>query len=319
MAHLDPLEDKLVVLIGGDGFFGTHVAQELLNRDARLRVAGRHPEKAFKLKPLANLGQIQFARCNVKNTASIEAVVQGADAVVYLVGTFGKDQKELQRDGAEQAARASAAAGAEAFVYVSAIGADPESESGYARTKGEGERKVLDAFPQATMVRPSILFGEDDNFINMFAGMLSSFPALPVFAPQAKIQPLWVDDAAEALVNALADPRRHGGKTYELAGPEQITMEELHRRIADAQDRKRTLLPVPDRLGSIFAALPGTPLNSDQWRLLKQGNVVTGAHPGIEKLGVAPKPLSLFLEDWMVRYRKHGRFTRSGGSASGAF
>lgn len=319
MAQRNPLEDKLVVLIGGDGFFGTHIAQELLGRDARLRIAGRHPEKAFRLKPLANLGQIQFARCNVKDTTSLEAVVQGAHAVVYLVGTFGKDQKELQATGAGEAARGAAAAGAEAFVYVSAIGADPDSESGYARTKGEGERKVLEAFPQATILRPSILFGEDDNFINMFAGMLSSFPALPVFAPQAKIQPVWVNDAAEALVNALADPRRHGGETYELAGPEVITMEELHRRIADAQDRKRALLPVPDRLGSIFASLPGTPLNSDQWRLLKQGSVATGAHPGIEKLGVTPKPLSLFLDDWMVRYRKHGRFTRSGGSASGGF
>ena len=308
MAHLAPLEDKLVVLIGGGGFLGTHVAQELLRRGARLRIVERHPEKAFKLKPLAELGQIQFARCNVKDRHSVEAALQGADAVAYLVGTWGSDQYALQTEGAGLAAEAAARQRAGAFVYVSAIGADPGADSGYASSKGEGEARVRAAFPKATIVRPSILFGEDDKFVNLFAGLVAALPALPVFGAEAKVQPLFVDDAAAAIANALADPAKHGGKIYELAGPEVLTIDELHRRIAAAQGRERGFITVPDMLAGLFAALPGTPMNSDQWKLLKQGNVASGALPGCAALGVQPRPLGLFLDRWMTRFRKHGRF-----------
>lgn len=308
MAHPSKLQGKLVVLIGGGGFVGSHIAQELLNRGARLRIAERHPEKAFRLKPLADLGQIQFARCNVTERASVEAAVHGADAVAYLVGTFGANQRALQATGAELAAKAAAAQGASAFVYVSAIGADPASDSGYAATKGEGEALVRAAFPAATVLRPSVMFGEDDQFVSMFAGLIAAFPALPVFGAQSRLQPLFVDDAAEAIANALADPATHGGKTYELAGPEVVTVDELHRRIAAAEGRERLLLPVPDALAGLFAAIPGTPMNSDQWKLLKRGSVASGAVPGCTALGVQPRPLGLFLDKWMTRYRKHGRF-----------
>ena len=308
MAHRDPLADKLVVLIGGSGFVGTHVAQELLRRGARLRVAARHPEKAIRLRPLANLGQIQFARCNAKDRRSLEAVLQGADAAVYLVGTWGGDQYELQAEGAGAAASIAAAQGASAFVYISAIGAEVDSESSYAATKAEGERRVLAAFPKATVLRPSILFGEDDAFLNMFAGLIARVPALPVFGSEARLQPLFVDDAAEAIANALADPAKHGGKTFEIAGPEALTMRQLHERIAAAQGRKRAFLGVPDPLAALFAALPGTPMTSDQWMLLKHGNVPSGELPGLKALGVNPRPLGLFLDRWMTRYRKHGRF-----------
>ena len=308
MAHRDPLADKLVVLIGGSGFVGTHVAQELLRRGARLRVAARHPEKAIRLRPLANLGQIQFARCNAKDRRSLEAVLQGADAAVYLVGTWGGDQYELQAEGAGAAASIAAAQGASAFVYISAIGAEVDSESSYAATKAEGERRVLAAFPKATVLRPSILFGEDDAFLNMFAGLIARVPALPVFGSEARLQPLFVDDAAEAIANALAEPAKHGGKTFEIAGPEALTMRQLHERIAAAQGRKRAFLGVPDPLAALFAALPGTPMTSDQWTLLKRGNVPSGQLPGIKALGVSPRPLGLFLDRWMTRYRKHGRF-----------
>ena len=308
MAHRDPLADKLVVLIGGSGFLGTHVAQELLRRGARLRVAARHPEKAIRLRPLANLGQIQFARCNAKDRRSLEAVLQGADAAVYLVGTWGGDQYELQAEGAGAAASIAAAQGASAFVYISAIGAEVDSESSYAATKAEGERRVLAAFPKATVLRPSILFGEDDAFLNMFAGLIARVPALPVFGSEARLQPLFVDDAAEAIANALAEPAKHGGKTFEIAGPEALTLRQLHERIAAAQGRKRAFLGVPDPLAALFAALPGTPMTSDQWTLLKRGNVPSGQLPGIKALGVSPRPLGLFLDRWMTRYRKHGRF-----------
>lgn len=302
-------DNKLVTLIGGGGFLGRHVAQELLARGARLRIVDRHPEKALSLKPLANLGQIQFGRCNVTDRRSVERAVQGSDAVVYLVGTFGADQKALQADGAGFAAQAAAAAGASAFVYVSAIGADAESDSGYAGTKGMGEQAVRAAFPAATIVRPSVLFGAEDKFINLFAGLVAMLPAVPVFGSQAQLQPLFVDDAAQAIANALAAPATHGGKTYDLAGPEVITMGELHRRIGQAQGRDRPLIAVPDALAGLFAALPGTPMNTDQWNLLKRGNVASGTVPGITALGVEPRPLGLFLDRWMVRYRKHGRFS----------
>jgi NADH dehydrogenase len=309
MALGNSLENKLVVLIGGNGFIGTHVAQDLLERGARLRIAARNPEKALKLKPLANLGQLQFARCNVKNPTSVEACVKGADAVVYLVGTFGKGQQALQATGAQLAAQAARKEGASSFVYLSAIGADAESESGYASTKGLGEKLVLEAFPKATILRPSVVFGQDDNFINMFAGLIAAMPVLPVFGPDAKLQPVWVDDVALAVANALADPATHGGRNYEIAGPEVVTMMDLHEQIAAAQGRHRGFIPVPDALSAIFAALPGTPMNSDQWRLLKSGSTASGDLPGIDRLGITPKPLALFLDKWMVRYRKHGRFT----------
>jgi len=308
MAHLASLEDKLVVLIGGGGFVGAHVAQELLRRGARLRIAQRHPEKAFRLKPLADLGQIQAVHCDVTDKRSVAAAMHGADAAIYLVGTFGADQYALQAEGAGFAAEAAAAAGAGAFVYVSAISADPLSDSGYASSKGVGEQKVSAAFPTATIVRPSILFGEDDSFVTTFAGAIAALPVVPVFGPDARLQPLFVDDAADAIVAALADPAQHGGKTFELAGPEVLTMDELHRRIARAQGRERVFVAVPDALSAFFAALPGTPMNSDQWKLLKHGTVASGALPGCAALGVQPRPLGLFLDRWMIRYRKRGRF-----------
>jgi NADH dehydrogenase len=308
MANYGPLEDRLVVLIGGSGFLGTYLAEELLDRGARLRIADRHPERAIRLRPLANLGQIQFARCDVTDRRSLETAMQGADAAVYLVGSFAGDLFALQAQGAGAAAELAAANGASSFVYVSAIGADPGSDSGYAATKGRGEGLVREAFPAATVLRPSVLFGEDDKFLNMFASYVADWPAVPVFGASSKLQPLWVDDAAEAIANALADPSRHGAKTYEIAGPEAVTMIELNQRIARAQGRKRHFVKVPDGLAAFFAMLPLTPMNTDQWKLLKRGSVPSGRLPGVRDLGVTPKPLGLFLDRWMIRYRKHGRF-----------
>ncbi len=309
MADSKTLENKLVVLVGGSGFVGRHVAQDLLDRGARLRIVSRNPDAARRLKPLANLGQMQLARCDVKKPESLRACLQGADAVVYMVGTFGKDAQALQADGARIAAEQAASQGAHSFIYLSSMAADADSEGLYASTKAEGEQLVLDAFPKATILRPSIIFGEDDEFINMFAGLVSSLPALPVFGPDAQLQPVWVDDVAEAVGEALCDPGQHGGKTYELAGPDVLTMMELHEEIAEAQGRSRSFIPVPDTLSGIFAALPGTPMSSDQWNMLKAGSVSDGKLPGIARLGITPKPLSLFLDRWMTRYRKHGRFT----------
>lgn len=312
MAKTKDLDGKLVVLVGGSGFIGTHVAQELLSRGARLRVAARHPERAYRLKPLGNLGQIQLCRCDVARPETLDAVMAGADAAVYLAGTFGADADMVQAYGPGAAAKAAKAAGASAFVHISAIGANAESDVRYARTKGEGEAAVRAAFPKATILRPSVVFGEDDRFINMFAGLISALPALPVFGPGALMQPLHVDDMAGAVAAALSDPASHGGKTYEIAGPEILTMSQINHAIAKAQHRKTLFAELPDFASAAFAALtgwlPGAPMSMEQWKLLKAGNVASGGYPGLAELGIKPRPLGLFLDRWMVRYRKHGRF-----------
>ncbi|EJU11833.1 complex I NDUFA9 subunit family protein [Novosphingobium sp. 11B] len=307
----DPLSGKIVTILGGSGFVGRHLAQELLARGARLRIASRHPKKAFAIKPLGNLGQVQFAGVDVTKADTVAAVLAGSDAVVNLVGAFAGNLDALQGKGTGDIAAAAKAAGAAAFVHVSAIGADAGSEVAYARTKAEGEAAVLAAFPTATIVRPSLMFGPDDNFVNMFGELISRLPALPVFAPEAKLQPVFVDDVAVAIANALgrADAQ---GKTFELAGPEVVTMLELNERIAKAQGRSRAFAQLPDAVSGLIAAatgwLPGAPITTDQFKLLQAGSVASGSAPGIGGLGVTPRPLGLFLDRWMVRFRKHGRF-----------
>ena len=311
------LEGKLIVLVGGSGFFGTHLAQELLSSGARLRIASRNPERAFKLKPLANLGQVQFARCDMTKPESLDRVVAGADAVVNLVGAFDGNLDAVQGRGVGNLAKAAKASGAAAFVHISAIGADAEGATAYARSKAAGEAAVLAAFPKATILRPSVLFGPDDNFINLFAGLIAAAPVMPVFGPEAPFQPLFVDDAALAVAAALGDVKEHGGKTYQLGGPEVLTMLEINQRVANAQGRSPAFLPLPDAISGAIATLTGwlplAPLSRQQWLLLKAGNVVAPKAKGCKALGITPRPLGLFLDRWMVRFRKHGRF---GGKAT---
>jgi uncharacterized protein YbjT (DUF2867 family) len=311
MASKSALNGKLVVLMGGSGFIGNYVAQALLARGARLRIASRHPERAFNLKPLANLGQLQFARCDVTDRRNVDAVIAGADAVVNLVGSFSGDLKQIMGESAGWMTEAAAATGSAAFVHVSAIAEQPAGapEIEYAAAKKLGEQRVQEAFPQATVLRPSILFGKDDAFLSMFAGMIRFAPVLPVFGPDAELQLVYVDDVAEAVAVALENPAAHGGRIFELGGPERLTMMEINRRIAAAQRRKRRFLAMPDGVSGAFASLPGTPMGKDQWELLKQGSVVSGQHPGFEQLAITPKPLDLFLDKWMVRYRRQGRFS----------
>ncbi|MBC2669046.1 NAD-dependent epimerase/dehydratase family protein [Novosphingobium piscinae] len=310
----DSLSGQLIVLIGGDGYFGTHIAQELLARGARLRVVSRHPEKAFRLKPLGNLGALQTVRADVTRPGAAAALVAGADAVVNLAGAFTGDLEALHVRAAGALAAAAAAAGARAFVQVSANGADADSRVAYARTKAQGEAAVLAAFPRATVLRPSVIFGPDDQFINLFAGLIAKAPVLPVFGPEAKLQPVFVDDAAAAVAAALADPEAFGGQTFELVGPEVLTMFALNQRIACAQGRKTLFAPLPDAAAKLIAALPLTPISLDQLALLKAGNVSTGL-PGLAELGIAARPLGLFLDRWMTRFRVHGRFGDKRGLA----
>lgn len=303
-----PLAGRLVTIFGGTGYIGNYVAQALLERGARIRLASRAPAKAQSLKPLANLGQLQLMPCDITHEDHVVAALEGADHAVNLVGAFTGNLDKLMGEAPGTIARLAAERGIASLVHVSAIGADAGSPTAYARGKAAGEKNVLAAFPRATILRPSIVFGKDDNFINLFAGMIELLPVLPVFGPEAKLQLVYAGDVAEAVAVALEHPEKHGGRTYELGGPEQLSMMEIHRRIAAAQDRQRTFLSVPDGLSAIFAALPGTPMSRDQWTLLKPGSVVAEGALGLSDLGIEAKPLGLFLDKWMLRYRKHGRF-----------
>jgi len=306
----DTLSGKVVTVLGGTGFFGRHLAQELLSRGARLRLVSRSPQKAWRVRPLGNLGQMQSVPLDVTRSNKLAEALAGSDAVVNLVGAFTGNLDALQGRGAGRFAAIACDAGVQSFVHVSAIGADASSPVAYARTKGEGEAAVLEAFPKATILRPSILFGEDDNFVMMFGRLIGMMPALPVFGPNAKLQPLFVDDAAEAVANALETPGARG-RTYEIAGPEVLSMLEINQRIAAAQCRSRTFMELPDSVSGLIASLPLAPISRDQWALLKAGNLADPAMPGIRDLDVSPRPLSLFLDRWMVRFRKNGRFNEN--------
>jgi len=303
-----PLADTLVTIFGGTGYIGHYVAQSLLSRGARVRLASRAPGKAQSLKPLANLGQLQLMPCDITREEHVAAALEGAHYVVNLVGAFSGDLNTLMGEAPGTIARLAQAAGVTALVHVSAIGADAASPTAYARGKALGEERVAAGFPKATILRPSIVFAKDDQFINMFAGMIEMLPVLPVFGPEAKLQLVYADDVAEAVAVALEHPEKHGGKTYELGGPEQLSMMDIHERIAAAQGRKRTFLAVPDGISAAFAAMPLTPMSRDQWTLLKPGSTVAPGALGLADLGIEAKGLGQFLDKWMLRYRKHGRF-----------
>lgn len=310
MAH--DLTGKLVVLMGGGGFVGRHLAQELLSRGARLRVVSRQIERATGLRPLANLGQVQLLRGDLTKPETLPGVLAGAAAVVNLAGTFAGDLDAVMGRGAGGLAAAAKAAGVGALVHVSAIGADADGETAYARAKAAGEAAVLAEFPTATILRPSVLFGPDDQFVMMFAGLSASLPVLPVFGPTARLQPLLVDDLALAICVALDDPAAHGGQIFELAGPEVVTMGELNRRIAKAAGRSPVLAELPDAVSGAIAVLTGwlplAPITRQQWQLLKAGNVASGRLPGCQELGIAPRAMGLYLDRWLARFRKNGRF-----------
>ncbi|THD37507.1 MAG: complex I NDUFA9 subunit family protein [Sphingomonas sp.] len=305
------MKDKLVTLIGGGGFLGRYIAQELLAGGARVRIVERNPRKAWFLKPLGGLGQTQFAAADVTRPDTIARVVAGSDAVVYLVGTWGPNFKGVQQDGLRAAAEAARAAGAEAFVDISTIGADPNSDSKYYATKGAGEAAARGAFPGTTILRPSVVFGPEDKFINRFAAMVATLPAVPVLKPGARFQPVHVVDVAKAVARVLADPMAHAGKTYELAGPEVIAMRDLVRWLAEAIGRSPSIVELPDIAGNVLSMLgflPLAPIKRDQWKMMQTDNVATGTLPGLSALGIMPTPMEAVAASWLVRYRKAGRF-----------
>ena len=302
------MKDRLVTLIGGGGFVGRYVAQELLAAGARVRVAQPRPRDAWFLKTLGGLGQTQFVAADVRMPDTIARAVQGSDAVVNLVGVLQGDFQGVHVEGARNVARAAAAADAGALVHLSALGADLESPSAYGRSKAEGEAAVRAAYPQATILRPSVLFGREDQFVNRFAGMIAAAPVVPVLRGETRFQPAYVADVAQAVVAALADPASHGGQTYALGGPDVISMVGLHRWIAGAIGRDVPLLELPDAIGSALTLLPGVPITRDQWQMLQSDNVVPAGAAGFGALGIVPTPLATVAPAWLVRYRRGGRF-----------
>ena len=300
----------IVTVFGGGGFIGRYVCEALLKSGARVRVAERDPRKAFYLQPLGQVGQVSAVVADLRRPSTIDLAVRNSDAVINLVGTFGGDLDKVHVEGAGKAAAAARAAGAEAFVHVSAIGADEDSPSDYGRTKGLGEGAVRQAFPQATIIRPSTVFGAEDNFTNRFASM-SRFPILPVVAAKSRFQPVFVRDLGRAIAAAALDPKVHGGKTYELAGPEVMTMRELNERVAAMAGQDPEIVDVPDFLAgalSLFGFLPGAPLTRDQWLMLQKDNVADGGASGFKAFGITPTPLAAVAPEWLGRYKTGGRF-----------
>ncbi len=301
------MQGKLVTVFGGGGFVGRYVVQALLATGARVRVAQRNIATANTLKTSGNLGQVQLIAADIRKPASLARAVDGADCVVNLVGSFD-NMDAVQNVGAGNIARAAADAGAKALVHISAIGAGPQSAADYGRSKAAGEAAVRAAFPNATILRPSIIFGREDQFVNRFAGLIRMLPVVPVIGAETKFQPVFVGDVAKAVVAAL---QHNGGDTLELGGPDIFTMLALNKWIAHAIGRDRTFVPVPGFAAELMAKttgwLPGAPITLDQFKMLGSDNVVT-ATDGLAAYGITPTPLDTVADDWLNIYRKHGRF-----------
>lgn len=312
--------DTLVTVFGGSGFLGRHVIRELARRDYRIRVGVRRPELAGHLQPLGRVGQIHPVQANVRHPASVQAAARGASVVVNLVGILAQSGAQtfdaVQDKGAEAVARAAAEIGAR-MVHVSAIGADADSASGYARSKAAGEAAVLAATPAATIFRPSVVFGPEDQFTNRFAGLARLSPMLPLIGGgHTKLQPVYVGDVATAIADAVEGTTRPGA-TYELGGPEVMSMREIIELILKITQRNRMLVPLPfplARLKSFFLQFaPGDfKLTPDQVELLRTDNVVSDAAKAagltLEGLKITPDSLEAVAPSYLWRYRKTGQF-----------
>jgi NADH dehydrogenase len=301
--------EALVTVFGGGGFIGRYVCEFLLKSGVRVRVAQRDPRQAYALQTLAQVGQLGLEGADLTNRASVDNAVHGATAVINLPGVFGRRMRSVNVEGAANVAEAARDAGAEALVHVSAIGADVASASEYGRSKGEGEDAVRKAFPDATIVRPSLVFGPEDQLTNRFAAM-ARLPFLPVIAAKRRFQPVYVRDLAEAITKAALDPVSHGGKTYEIGGPQQVSMIELHRAVLALTGQRSALVPLPDALGSLlsrFGWLPGAPLTRDQWLMLQRDNVPDERAPGLDAFGIEPTPLAAVGHEWLARFNRGGK------------
>lgn len=328
MAHsgIDHADRGLVTVFGGSGFIGTYLVQKLARAGYRVRVAVRRPDLAGHVRPLGAVGQVQPIQANLRYPDSVRRAVEGADIVVNLTGVLAEAGKQKFRAvhtmGAKTVAEAAAQAGVSTLVHMSALGADKEAASAYARSKALGEEEVMKAFPKAVIVRPSIVFGPDDGFFNLFGTMARLSPVLPLIGGDTKFQPVYVGDVAEALFRA-ATGQVKTGQTYELGGPETETMKQLLQRLLKVIGRKRILLPIPfglaSLMGSVLGLLPWKILTRDQVTQLQSDNVVSSQavrqKRDIDAFGIEPAAMDAILPTYLWRFRKHGQFeTKKTGS-----
>lgn len=319
------MADKIATVFGASGFLGRHVTRELAARGWRIRAAVRKPNEANFLRPLGRVGQIDLVQSNIRNRPSVEEAIAGADAVVNLVGilapTGAQTFDAVQTEGARNIAEMAKTVGVSNLVHVSAIGADAESESQYARTKAEGEAAMRAAVPGTTILRPSIVFGPQDDFFNRFAAMAQTAPALPLIGGgKTRFQPIYVDDVAECVAAALDTPALQG-QTYELGGPQVATFKELLELMLKIIGRRRLLLPIPfpvaltmGGVGDFLSIVPfvQAPITKDQVVLLKSDNVVglTGEDLGtIADFGITPETMTTILPTYLSRFRKQGQYS----------
>jgi NADH dehydrogenase len=306
------MRHRLVTIFGGTGFIGRYVVCRLCERGARLRVISRSPSThGHHLQPLGRVDQIVVQSADLSSEAALRRAVAGSAGVVNLIGILHETRRqrfaEVQGALAGRIAAAARAEGATRMVQISAIGADPASSSAYARSKAEGERRVLEAFPDATVLRPSIVIGPEDDFFNRFAALARILPALPLIGGgHTRFQPVYVGDVAQAVVAAL-ELEDCLGKIYELGGPQIYTFAELMRYMLRVVGRRRLLPSVPFGLAKIQARflelLPEPPLTRDQVELLQVDNVVAPGMPGLEALGITPTPIELIVPQYLARYR----------------
>ena len=316
-----PLE-TLVTVFGGSGFLGRHVVRALAKLGYRIRVAVRRPELAGFLQPLGRVGQIHAVQANVRHLASVEAAARDADVVIDLVGILFERGRQkfdaVQAFGAEAVALAAGAFGAR-MIHVSAIGADEQAPSHYARSKAVGEKLVLAALPSAVILRPSVLFGPEDDFFNKFAAIARFSPALPLIGGgRTRFQPVFAGDVANAVVAAI-EGRAKDGDIYELGGPEVHTFKQLMQFMLATIERRRLLVPIPFALAKFQAAflqlLPKPLLTPDQVELLRGDAVVSDAAKReartLEALGIDPVAMAAIVPSYLWRFRKTGQFNRT--------
>lgn len=312
---------KLITIFGGSGFLGRHTVSALARRGYRIRVAVRRPDLAGHLQPLGTVGQIHAIQANVRYPESVKRAVAGADAVVNLVGILYEAGRQrfdaVQTFGPRTIAEAAREEGAAALVHVSAIGADKDSDIGYARSKGLGEAALLEAYPPAVVFRPSILFGPEDDFFNRFASMARFSPFLPLIGGgTTRFQPVYVADVAEVIARAI-DGATLPATIYELGGPEIVTFRRCLELMLDVTGRRRILLPIPwavaRLIGRVAGILPKPPLTYDQVRMLERDNVVSADAEAegrtLKGLGIEPNLMAPILPSYLVRFRERGQFT----------
>jgi NADH dehydrogenase len=304
---------RVATVFGGAGFIGRHVVQRLAKAGFIVRVAGRDTEKAGKLRTLGGVGQVVPVSASVTEEAAVARAVAGAEVAVNLVGILFErkagDFDRIQAEGAGRVARLAAAAGARRLVHVSAIGADATSASAYARTKAEGEAAVLAAFPTATILRPSVVFGPEDQFFNRFAGLAAMLPVMPVVAGETRFQPVHVGDVADAVMAAITRDDV-AGRVFELGGPRAMTMREVLEFVLEHTRRRRMLVRLPQRLvefqARIGEMLPSPPLTRDQLILLGRDNVVSDGAAGLAALGIEAKAVEAIVPAYLARFRPGG-------------